>query len=115
MSKKALLLCLLFTGAALSPCGPSVSAAHAATSSSEETCRACHTLDTAKIGPPFRAIAARYRDDASAVDTLTKSMLQGSSGKWGATPMPPNAISPAEAVRFAHWVLQLAAPGPRTP
>lgn len=113
MSKTALLLCLLATGAAL--CGSSVPAAHAATSASEETCRACHTLDTPKVGPPFRAIAARYRDDPNAVDTLAKSMTQGSSGKWGATPMPPNAITPAEAVRFAHWVLQLAAPGPRTP
>jgi hypothetical protein len=27
--------------------------------------------------------------------------------------MPPNPITPAEATRFAHWILQLAAPGQR--
>ncbi len=98
---------VLSTWAAL--LGLSVPAAHAAPSSSEESCRACHAMDTTKVGPPFRAIAARYRGDPDALAKLKRSMLDGSSGKWGAAPMPPNAITPAEADRFAHWILQLAA------
>ncbi|CAG4921308.1 c-type cytochrome [Paraburkholderia saeva] len=78
-----------------------------ARSSSEETCRACHTLDTKKIGPPFRAIAERYGNDADAVAKLKKSMMEGSTGKWGTAQMPPNAISAADADRFAHWILSL--------
>ena len=80
---------------------------HAAPSSSEETCRACHTMDTAKIGPPFGSIAERYKDDPDAVAKLKNSMLEGSSGKWGAGTMPPNAITPEEADRFARWIMQL--------
>ncbi|MFM0213528.1 c-type cytochrome [Paraburkholderia sediminicola] len=75
-------------------------------SASEQTCRACHSLDTTKVGPPFRAIAERYRGDSDAVAKLEKSMLEGSSGKWNTgAQMPPNAISAADAERFAHWIL----------
>lgn len=78
------------------------------TSASEQTCRACHSIDTTKVGPPFRAIAERYRGDADAVAKLKKSMLEGSAGKWNTgAQMPPNAISAADAERFAHWILGL--------
>ncbi|MFL9865956.1 c-type cytochrome [Paraburkholderia fungorum] len=75
-------------------------------SASEQTCRACHSIDTTKVGPAFRAVAERYRGDSDAVAKLKKSMLEGSSGKWntGAV-MPANAISDADAERFARWVL----------
>jgi cytochrome c len=75
-------------------------------SASEQSCRACHTLDTTKVGPPFRAIAERYRGDSDAVAKLKKSMLEGSSGKWNTgAQMPANAISDADAERFARWIL----------
>ncbi|RKF34512.1 c-type cytochrome [Paraburkholderia fungorum] len=75
-------------------------------SASEQTCRACHSIDTTKVGPAFRAVAERYRGDSDAVAKLKKSMLEGSSGKWntGAV-MPANAISDADAERFARWIL----------
>ncbi|MCA3782083.1 MAG: c-type cytochrome [Burkholderia sp.] len=79
----------------------------AATSASEQTCRACHTLDTTKVGPPFRAIAAHYRNDSDALAKLQKSMLESSSGKWGGATMPPNAISADDAARFAKWIMSL--------
>ncbi|MBN3774923.1 c-type cytochrome [Burkholderia sp. Se-20378] len=82
----------------------------AATSASEQTCRACHTLDTTKVGPPFRAIAAHYRNDADAIAKLQKSMLEGSTGKWGSATMPPNAISADDAARFAKWIMSLNQP-----
>jgi cytochrome c551/c552 len=110
MTSKTLFLHALL-GILVAVPGLAVPAAHAAPSSSEDTCRACHALDTTKIGPPFRAIAARYRDEADAVDKLVQSMLHGSSGKWGTAQMPPNPITHDEATRFAHWILQLAAPG----
>ena len=75
-------------------------------SASEQTCRACHSMDTTKVGPSFRAISERYRGDSDAVAKLKKSMLEGSSGKWNTgAQMPPNAISAEEAERFAKWVL----------
>ncbi|WP_240975797.1 c-type cytochrome [Paraburkholderia aromaticivorans] len=75
-------------------------------SASEQTCRACHSMDTTKVGPPFRAISERYRGDPDAVAKLKRSMLEGSSGKWNTgARMPANAISAEEAERFAKWVL----------
>ncbi|MFM0044417.1 c-type cytochrome [Paraburkholderia sediminicola] len=77
-------------------------------SASEQTCRACHSIDTTKVGPSFRAIAERYRGDSDAVAKLEKSMLEGSSGKWNTgAQMPANAISAADAERFSHWILGL--------
>jgi cytochrome c len=85
--------------------GDAANAAHSS-SASEQTCRACHSIDTTKVGPPFRAISERYRGDPDAVARLKKSILEGSSGKWNTgAQMPPNPISPADAERFAHWIL----------
>ncbi|MFM0505367.1 c-type cytochrome [Paraburkholderia caffeinilytica] len=86
--------------------GDGVAAGGGSISASEQTCRACHSIDTTKVGPPFRAIAERYRGDSDAVAKLKKSMLEGSSGKWNTgAQMPPNAISAADAERFAGWIL----------
>ncbi|WP_374954961.1 c-type cytochrome [Paraburkholderia sp. BL21I4N1] len=94
-----------FAAGVTATAGDAANAAHS-TSASEQTCRACHSIDTTKVGPPFRAISERYRGDPDAVAKLEKSMLEGSSGKWntGAV-MPPNAISHADAERFARWIL----------
>lgn len=81
--------------------------AHAA-SSSEESCRICHKMDSKLVGPAFNDVAARYGKDKDAVAKLKRSMLEGSSGKWGTTPMPPNVgLTEAEADRFAHWIMSL--------
>ncbi|GGC85158.1 c-type cytochrome [Undibacterium terreum] len=79
-----------------------------AASTSEQTCRACHTMDTKLVGPPFKEIAAAYKNDSDAITHLKKSMLEGSSGKWGSVPMPANAgLSAAEAEQFSHWIMSL--------
>ncbi|WGS51229.1 cytochrome C [Paraburkholderia sp. D15] len=86
----------------------SASAAHVAASASEQTCRACHTIDSTKVGPGFRAISERYRGQADAVAKLQFSILHGSAGKWNTgAQMPPNDVSVAEAERFAKWVLSV--------
>lgn len=85
-------------------------AAHAA-SSSEESCRICHKMDSKLVGPAFIDVAARYANDKDAISKLKKSMLEGSSGKWGSIAMPPNAgLTEAEAERFSHWIMSLNKP-----
>ena len=60
------------------------------------------------VGPAFMQIAAAYQNDSDAIAKLKRSMLEGSSGKWGAVPMPANVgLTDAEADRFAHWILSL--------
>ena len=71
-------------------------------------CTACHATDSRVVGPSFKEIAAKYKDDAKAADKLAASIKGGSSGKWGAVPMPPNAaVSDADAHALAAWILSL--------
>ncbi len=70
-------------------------------------CGACHSVDNKLVGPALKEVAAKYAGQDDAVATLVTSITQGSSGKWGAIPMPPNAVSEEEATTLAEWVLSL--------
>ena len=43
----------------------------------------------------------------SYVSTVVTSIKNGSKGKWGAIPMPPNKVSDEEAQKLAQWILSL--------
>lgn len=69
-------------------------------------CMSCHAIDEKVVGPAFQAIAAKYKGQADAVDTLTQSVRNGSRGKWGRTPMPPHAsLSGDDLKKLTTWVL----------
>ncbi len=73
-------------------------------------CYACHQLDGASLGPPWRAIAARHvaRRDVM-VEVLAGKIIRGGGGNWGLVPMVPNQrVSEAEARVMAQWILSLA-------
>jgi len=74
-------------------------------------CLSCHKVDTQLIGPSFQAVAAKYQGQEGAVETLTKAVKEGASGKWkdaGITAsMPPNNISDEDAKALMQWVLSL--------
>lgn len=88
--------------ALLAPAGASASADLARS----KNCVACHSAERRMIGPTYKAIAARYADDAGAVRTLTERILAGSSGNWGPMPMPPQpSLSRDDAETLARWIL----------
>ena len=74
-------------------------------------CFQCHSVDEKVIGPAFRDIAARYKNDNRARAALMKTIRDGSKGKWieltGGAPMPPHSarLSAAEIERLVDWVL----------
>ena len=69
-------------------------------------CTACHAVDKLLVGPPFKAVAERYRSDAGAAARLAAKVRQGGAGAWGQVPMPPNAaLSDADLRRIVDWVL----------
>ena len=69
-------------------------------------CLNCHALDKKLVGPSYRDVAARYKNDPKAVDTLADRMGKGSSGRWGGIPMPPfPALTPDELKSLAVFVL----------
>jgi cytochrome c551/c552 len=71
-------------------------------------CLACHAVDNKVIGPAFVDIAAKYKDDSTAVDTLIDKVKNGGTGNWGQIPMPPNpALSDEDARALVEWVMSL--------
>jgi cytochrome c len=72
-----------------------------------KSCFACHTMDRKLVGPSFKDVAAKYRNNPNAEDKLVPKLLQGGSGVWGAVPMPPNQITDAEAHQLVKWILAL--------
>lgn len=80
-------------------------------------CMACHKEDAKHLGPSYKEVAAKYKGDAAAVDTLANVVMKGSSAKGAAsgewmkagkamTPMmPPNNVTAEEAKKLVQWVL----------
>jgi cytochrome c len=72
----------------------------------QKACLTCHQIDKKLVGPAYKDVAAKYRNDKNAVATLVKSVRNGSQGKWGQVPMPPNTtVSEKEAEILVKWVL----------
>jgi cytochrome c len=85
-------------------------AAHAATPeelAKSKNCMACHAMDKKMVGPSYKDVAAKYKGQKGAEDKLVQKVLKGGSGTWGPVPMPPNAVSDAEAHTLVKWVLSL--------
>lgn len=88
-------------------------------------CFICHAieldatgLDGLKpVGPPWKAVAARYKGDKNAKKNLTAAIMGGTSvynRHWkeesSGVAMPPNgvAISEADAKKLVDWILGLS-------
>lgn len=73
-----------------------------------KTCMACHSIDKKVVGPAFKDVAKKYAGDKNAAATLVMKITKGSTGSWGAVPMPANTqVNEADAKKLAAWVLSL--------
>lgn len=71
-----------------------------------KNCMSCHAVERKVLGPSFKDVAAKYKDDKGAADTLANKIMKGGSGVWGPVPMPANnQVSEADAKKLAAWVL----------
>ena len=87
-------------------------------------CFICHAIELdargpeglKPVGPPWKAVAARYKDDKEARKNLTAAVMGGTSPynrHWKAESsgiaMPPTgvAISEADAAKLVDWILSL--------
>ena len=69
-------------------------------------CLACHQVEVKVVGPAFKDVAAKYKDDSGAADMLATKVKAGGVGNWGQIPMPPNTtLSDEEANTLVVWVL----------
>ncbi len=97
--KRALLLAVVSLGLA----APAFADLALATS---KNCMSCHAVDRKVLGPSFKDIAAKYKDNKGAVDLLATKIMKGGAGVWGPVPMPANTqVSDADAKKLAAWVL----------
>ena len=72
----------------------------------KRTCLTCHNPDTKVVGPAYRDVAAKYRNDPEAIPTFISQMETGGTGKWGTNVMVPlKAVVPPEDMKIlATWV-----------
>ena len=73
-------------------------------------CVACHTVETKRVGPAYKDVAAKYRNDGSAPGKLFDKVRSGGSGNWGEIPMLPHGadkISDDDLKAAIKWVLSL--------
>ena len=58
-------------------------------------CKACHKEVGASIGPEYKAIAAKYKDNPKSMAYLQKKIVEGGTGVWGEVMMPahPNVTN----------------------
>ncbi len=68
-------------------------------------CSECHSPTMKVLGPSFKDIAAKYKDDKNAMDSLSSKVRKGSVGVWGQIAMPPSAIKDDELKLVLSWIL----------
>lgn len=75
---------------------------------SKNGCLACHAVDKKVVGPAYKEVAAKYRNDKGAEARLVDKVKKGGMGVWGQVPMPPNAqVSDADVKALVKWILSL--------
>ncbi len=73
-------------------------------------CVACHAVDSKRVGPAYKDVAAKYKGDAKAPGELFDKVRHGGSGNWGQVPMiphPADKISDEDLKTAIHWILSL--------
>ena len=69
-------------------------------------CMACHQVATKVVGPAYKDVAAKYKDQADAAEMLAAKVKAGGVGTWGQIPMPPQAtLTDDEVKTLVAWVL----------
>jgi cytochrome c len=73
-------------------------------------CLNCHAFDARSIGPSFADIRKRYPYSQASVDSMSRHILQGTSGAWGSIKMPSHPdLTVEQAAACVTWILTTAA------
>ncbi len=70
-------------------------------------CVTCHSSNQTLLGPSWKDISAKYKNDKNGLDIINSSISKGSSNKWGEMPMPASPqINAAQINELSKWILQ---------
>jgi len=71
-------------------------------------CAGCHEVDKKVIGPAFRDVAAKYKNDKDAAAKLRVKVKKGGTHVWGEAAMPPNVLASDNDIKeLVDWILTL--------
>ena len=72
-------------------------------------CLACHLPDEKVVGPAWRDVSDRYKNDPDAQAILVEKVKNGGKGAWGQLPMPPYSprVTDADISMLVSSILQL--------
>jgi cytochrome c len=71
-------------------------------------CKACHFIDKKSIGPMYRDVAAKYKNDPKAIEYLAKKVINGGGGVWGDVNMAAHPQIPMpDAIEIVKYILNL--------
>jgi cytochrome c len=75
---------------------------------SKSDCLACHKVDAASVGPAYNLVAKKYPANEANYEMLTKKVIAGGSGNWGAVPMSPHPqLAASDVKKMVQYVLSL--------
>lgn len=100
-----LLLMVLAVAGCLQPGAPARAAEPVEALADRYNCFMCHRVEEKLVGPAFRDVARRYKDDAAAMERLMAKVRRGGNGNWGTVSMPPNDVGEADLKVLLRWVL----------
>ncbi len=71
-------------------------------------CKICHSYGGGKVGPLFKQIAKKYKNDANATAKIIDAIKNGSKGKWHLyAPMKAYKDIPKKKLKaIAKWILE---------
>ncbi len=74
-------------------------------------CKSCHKENDKSIGPSYRAVSEKYKNETRPMRYLTQKVMNGGSGVWGETAMPAHpTLSQRDAQQMISWILSLSKP-----
>ncbi|UJH90812.1 ThuA domain-containing protein [Antarcticibacterium sp. 1MA-6-2] len=72
-------------------------------------CVACHKADEKSIGPSYKEMAKRYKNNPEAMNFLPQTIIKGGSGNWGQMAMAAHPDLPlSDAKEIVTYILSLA-------
>ena len=73
-------------------------------------CGACHSVDKKIVGPAFKDVSAKYKDDKDAAGKIAASITKGGSFGWKLGVMPAKGMnaSDADIKTMAEFIAGLA-------
>lgn len=76
-------------------------------------CKSCHSIEKKSIGPAYKHVALKYKNDNGAAERLAKKVISGGKGVWGEVPMSAHPqLALKEATEMVKYVLSLASDKP---